>query len=405
LITVRVLVTGGAGFIGSHTVDALLSKDYQVRVLDALLPPVHVGKALPSYMPREDVEFLYGDVRRRACWEQALEGVEAVFHLAAYQDYLPDFSTFFHTNTVSTAHLYEIIVEKRLPIRKIVVASSQAVYGEGKYACPEDRSHLSLSNGLRCAGYPEPRDDSRMGEGLWDILCPECGRPMVPQWTDEKIVNPQNPYGISKYTQEMIGLNLGRRYQIPTVCLRYSIVNGPRQSFRNAYSGVLRTFTQRLLTSKPPICYEDGGQLRDYVSIHDVVRANVLVLEDDRADFQVFNVGGNRQISVVEYARLIGDRLGSTIEPHVPGVYRFGDARHILSDVTKLKALGWTPTVALEDVVDEYTAWAIEQPDFRDYSEEAEAQMVAVGTIRKAVPSVHSMRADGTDRDSVRLRR
>ena len=237
-----------------------------------------------------------------------------------------------------------------------------------------------------------------MSRGLWDILCPQCGLPMVPQWTDETVINPQNPYGISKYTQELVALNLGRRYQIPTVCLRYSIVNGLRQSFRNAYSGVLRTFTQRLLHGKAPICYEDGRQLRDYVSIHDVVRANMLVLEDGRADFQVFNVGGDRQISVLEYAHQIGNRLRTTIEPQVPGVYRVGDARHILSDVTKLKALGWKPTVALEDVIDEYTAWAVEQPDFRDYSDEAEARMIVVGTIRKAVPLAHSVRADGTDR-------
>jgi len=395
---VRVLVTGGAGFIGSHTVDALRLRGYQVRILDALLPPVHTSQVLPDYVPTSDIEFVYGDVRRRASWEQALEGVEAVFHLAAYQDYLPDFSTFFHTNTVSTAHMYEVIVKRRLPVRKIVVASSQAVYGEGRYTCPEDRNHLSRFSGRHRGEYPGARDGSQMNQGLWDILCPQCRRPMVPQWTDETVVNPQNPYGISKYTQEMISFNLGRRYQIPTVCLRYSIVNGPRQSFRNAYSGVLRTFTQRLLTGKPPICYEDGRQLRDYVSIHDVVRANLLVLEDDRADFQVFNAGGDRQISVREYARLIGARVRSTIEPQVPGLYRVGDARHSLSDVTKLKALGWKPTVPLEQVVDEYTAWAVEQPDFRDYSEEAEARMVAVGTIRKAVPLVSSMRADGPDR-------
>jgi dTDP-L-rhamnose 4-epimerase len=384
----RVLVTGGAGFIGSHTVDALLRKGYEVRILDSLLPPVHAeGGTLPDYVPKNDVEVHYGDVRRRACWERALEGIDAVFHLAAYQDYLPDFSTFFHTNTVSTAYLYEVIVEKQLPVRKVVVASSQAVYGEGRYACPRDPGHAAPSGGAGadCGQYPGPRDEGRMCKGLWDIPCPQCGTPMLPQWTDETRVNPHNQYAISKFTQEMIALNLGRRYEIPTVCLRYSIVNGPRQSFRNAYSGVLRIFTQRLLSGRPPACYEDGRQLRDYVSVDDVTRANLLVLEDRRADFRVFNVGGDRRVSVLEYARLIAKRAGVSIEPYLPGYYRVGDTRHVFSDVTALKALGWKPTVPLDEIVDSYLAWAIEQPGFRDYSGEAESLMAAVGSIRKVV--------------------
>lgn len=202
-------------------------------------------------------------------------------------------------------------------------------------------------------------------------------------WTDEPVVNPHNQYAISKYTQELVALNLGRRYGIPTVCMRYSIVQGPRQSFRNAYSGVLRIFTQRLLNGHAPICYEDGQQIRDYVSVLDVARANVLVMDDERADFQVFNVGGDRRISVREYANLVARRAGIAIEPQIPSLYRFGDTRHIFSDVTKLKSLGWAPTVSLEEIVDGYIGWAKAQPEFRDYSTEAEARMSALGTIRK----------------------
>jgi len=206
------------------------------------------------------------------------------------------------------------------------------------------------------------------------------------QWipTDEAVTNPHNQYAVSKYTQEMVALNLGRRYHIPTVCMRYSIVQGARQSFRNAYSGVLRIFSQRLLNGRSPICYEDGQQLRDYVSVHDVVRANLLVLEDERADFQVFNVGGDRQVMVLEYANLVADIAGVEIEPEVPGVYRFGDTRHVISDVNKLKKLSWKPEVPMEAIVDEYLDWATAQTDFRDYYEEAEAKMRALGTIRKA---------------------
>jgi dTDP-L-rhamnose 4-epimerase len=358
-------------------VDLLLEKGYQVRVLDGLLPPVHADGRVPDYVPLDDVEFIRGDVRDRAAWERSLEGVEAVFHLAAYQDYLPDFSTFFHTNTVSTALLYELIVEKRLPVSKVVVASSQAVYGEGKYHCTNDQYPISNIQ------YPSLREDSQLRRGDWDVKCPQCGEPMEPQWTDEAVVNPHNQYAISKYTQEMVALNLGQRYGIPTVCMRYSIVQGARQSFRNTYSGVLRIFTQRLLNGKPPVCYEDGQQLRDYVSVHDVTRANLLVLEDDRADFQVFNVGGDRQVTVLEYAHLIAQRAGADIESQVPGLYRFGDTRHVFSDVSKLKALGWEPAVPLEAIVDEYIAWAQAQSGFRDYYAEAKARMEEMGTLRR----------------------
>ena len=374
----RVLVTGGAGFIGSHAVDLLLTKGHQVRILDALVPPVHLDGQIPDYVPLSEVEFTHADVRDKTAWERALQGVNAVLHLAAYQDYLPDFGRFFHVNTVGTALLYEVIVEQRLPVQKVVVASSQAVYGEAKY--------------LRADGsviYPELRPETQLEHAVWEPLDPDTSDPLTPTWTDEAVVNPHNQYAMSKYTQEMIGLNLGRRYGIPTVCMRYSIVQGPRQSFRNAYSGVLRIFTQRILNGKAPVCYEDGQQLRDYVSVYDVVRANSLVLEDPRADYQVFNVGGDRQVSVLDYANLVARRTGQRsfvrdIEPVVPGIYRFGDTRHVFSDVSRLNALGWQPEVSLEEIVDTYAAWAQAQPDFRDYYTEAEMQMQALGTLRSA---------------------
>lgn len=368
----HILVTGGAGFIGSHTVDLLLQKGDRVRILDSLTPPVHIEGQLPSYVPRE-AEFIRGDVRDRAAWERALDGIDAVFHLAAYQDYLTDFSKFFHVNGVGTALLYEVVVANKLPIQKIVVASSQATYGEGKYECAE--------HGVQ---YPSPRPLEQLNRRDWQVHCPVCDRLLKPVWTDEARIAPHNQYAMSKYTQEMIALNFGRQYGIPSVALRYSIVQGSRQSFRNAYSGVLRIFTTRLLSNLPPVCYEDGGQLRDYVSVHDVARANVLVMDDPRANYRVFNVGGGRTITVRDYARLIAQKMGLRIEPIVPGEFRFGDTRHIFSDISNLRSLGWEPQVPFEKIIDEYIAWAREQPDVKDYYADAEKEMLSTGTIRRA---------------------
>jgi len=365
-----ILVTGGAGFIGSHTTDLLLKKGHRVRILDALEPPVHRDGQMPAYVPQE-AEFMRGDVRDRAVWEKALAGVEAVFHFAAYQDYLPDFSKFFHVNAVGTALLYEIAVERKLPLKKIVVASSQAAYGEGRYRC--------AAHGIQ---YPGLRAEAQMQAKDWEPHCPVCGAHMTSEVTDEAVVNPHNSYAMSKYSQEMLALNLGRRYGLPTVAMRYSIVQGARQSYRNAYSGAMRIFAMQALAGQPLTVYEDGRQSRDFVYVGDVARANLLVFEDSRADYQAFNVGGGRAITVLEFARLVAKRSGTQAEPRVTGEYRFGDTRHIVSDVSKLRALGWEPQGTFEGNIDEYLAWAGSQPDFRNYADEARAYMQKVGTVR-----------------------
>ncbi|MBI3760354.1 MAG: SDR family NAD(P)-dependent oxidoreductase [Chloroflexi bacterium] len=366
----RVLVTGGAGFIGSHTVELLLKKGHAVRVLDALVPPVHLAGRVPEYLPQE-VEFIQGDVRDRSAWEKALAGVEAVFHLAAYQDYLPDFSKFFHVNAVGTALLYEIAVERKLPLRKIVVAASQAVYGEGKYACDH--------HGVQ---YPGLRTAEQLAAKDWEPKCPVCGMPMKPEVTDEPVVRPHNSYAMSKYSQELIALNLGQRYGLPSVAMRYSITQGARQSFRNAYSGALRIFVMQALAGRPLTIYEDGGQLRDYVYVGDVARANLLVFEDDRANYQTFNVGGGKAYAVLDFAKIVREVTGRNVPLAVGGEYRFGDTRHIVSDISKLRALGWEPQGSPAQSVAEYVEWAQSQPDFRNYADEAREYMQAVGTVR-----------------------
>ena len=340
----KILVTGGAGFIGSHTCDRLLSLGHDVVVLDALTPPVHRG-GKPAYLD-SDIDFFQGDVRNRELLTNLLRRVDAVFHLAAYQDYLTDFARFTDVNVVSTALLYEIIVAERLDLARVVVASSQAALGEGLYTCAQ---HGDIVPGMR--------SEAALAAGNWDIACPECGGPLEMQLTPERITNPQNPYGMSKLGQEMVALNLGRRYGIPTVALRYSIVQGPRQSVYNAYSGACRIFCLHYRQGLVPTLYEDGLAIRDYVNINDVIDANMLVLEDSRAAGQVFNVGGGRAITTQEFANVVMRQYGSGEEGKVTGEYRFGDTRHICSDITALGRLGWAPQHSPADSVSSYAAW------------------------------------------------
>ena len=253
----------------------------------------------------------------------------------------------------------------------ILSAVARLAYGEGKYECAQ--------HGVQ---YPPLRPESQLQARIWEVACPVCGGPMQQLLTDEAIVKPHNQYAMSKYTQEMIAINLGKRYGIPTVAMRYSITQGPRQSFRNAYSGICRIFVTRMLAGHQPVAYEDGGQLRDYVYVGDVARANVLVLEDPRADYQVFNVGGGQATSVLEYSKLAADVLGVDIEAVAPGEYRFGDTRHIVSDISHLAALGWMPAMPLRDIIAAYAAWAIQQPGLQDYYTQAEQVMKRLGTVR-----------------------
>jgi dTDP-L-rhamnose 4-epimerase len=370
----KVLVTGGAGFIGSHTVDLLLQKGYDVRILDSLQTRVH-PRGKPDYVPRE-AEFIQGDVANPEDLAQALTGMDFVFHLAAYQDYLPDFSNFIHTNTESTALMFELLVAdpRRYPVEKIVFASSQAVAGEGKYRCLNEGTFF----------YPGTRSITRLRLGDWDWPCPACGGPAQPQLIDETSCNhPHTAYGISKYAIELLAFNLGQRYGIATAALRYTYVQGPRNSFYNAYSGIARRFALRIRAGLPPICYEDGQQLRDYVNVFDVARANVLVLESPQANGLAYNVGGGRAVSVWEFAQIMLTASGSSLEPQVPGEFRLGDTRHTVSDISRMRALGWEPVTSVEDNVRQYLEWLDTQSGTEEYLFEAERIMAEQGVIQK----------------------
>jgi dTDP-L-rhamnose 4-epimerase len=340
----RVLVTGGAGFIGSHLVDRFHAEGFQVRVLDILDPKVHPSGQPPQF-PR-GVEFIRGDVTDRETLRYALRAVDIVSHQAAYQDYMPDFSRFLTVNAVGTALLYELIVEDRMKIRKVIVASSQAVYGEGQYVCEQHGPFL-----------PIPRSTRQLQRGEWEVTCPECNGRAAPALLLEEHTNPYNQYAVSKLAQEKTALGLGWIRGIPTVALRYSITQGPRQSLFNHYSGICRIFVSRALTGAPLVIYEDGLQTRDFVHINDVVNANMLVLEKDSADAQAFNVGGGQPTSVIEYAKNVRQKIGSDVELCTPGEYRSGDNRHSVSSIAKLRALGWTPQRNLSDILDDFLNW------------------------------------------------
>jgi dTDP-L-rhamnose 4-epimerase len=345
-----------------------------VRILDSLQPRVH-PRGRPPYVPSQ-AEFIEGDVSDAPVLARALEGCEFAMHLAAYQDYMPDFSRFIHTNTESAALIFELAVAepKRFPLAKIVFASSQSVSGEGKYRCiAEDRVF-----------YPLPRPLEQLRRREWEISCPSCGQRSEPLLIDEATSNPHTAYGVSKYAIELLAFSLGRRYGIATAAMRYTYVQGPRNSFYNAYSGIARRFALRIRAGLAPICYEDGLQRRDYVNVEDVARANLVVLESPDANGLAYNVGGGTAVTVLEFAKLMLEESGSSLEPEVPGKFRLGDTRHTVSDISRIGALGWRPTKDVRTNVREYLAWLDTQPQTPEYLLEAEKIMEDRGVVQRA---------------------
>jgi dTDP-L-rhamnose 4-epimerase len=369
----RVLLTGGAGFIGSHLADRFLRDGFQVRILDSLETRVH-PHGRPGYVPPA-AEFIHGDVTDRNILLSALQGVDIVSHQAAYQDYMPDFSRFLEVNAVSTALLYELILGHRLPVKKIIVASSQAVYGEGQYRCLDHGDF-----------QPVPRSSRQLQRGDWDVACPDCGGSVQALPLEERSNNPYNQYAVSKLAEEKTALGLGWLHGIATVALRYSITQGKRQSLYNHYSGVCRIFCSRALQQLPLLLYEDGHQTRDFVHVDDVVEANMLVLEKDDANGHAFNVGCGRATSILEYARSVLGRIPSPAGLDVSGEYRRGDNRHSVSSVEKLKRLGWKPKRGLDAILDDFLEWVQSSGGLPAHLPDAVADMRAAGVLLNAHP-------------------
>jgi dTDP-L-rhamnose 4-epimerase len=339
------LVTGGAGLIGSHLVDLLLDSGWRVRILDNLEPQTH-GEGSTGWIAG-GAELCVGDVRDRRTMRAALAGVDTVFHLAAYGGYMPELAKFFEVNSVGTALLLETIRDESLPVRKVVLASSQAVYTEGAVACP--------AHGVR---FPPRRETARLAAGRFDVPCPECGGPAESVPTPEHApVGGETVYALTKHDQERMALAWSRQTGVPVVALRYACTYGPRQSVHNPYTGVIAVFCTRLLNGLPPVLYEDGEQTRDLCFVEDIARANLLAAETARLDGLAVNVGTGRAVTMRHLAEVLSDLLGTSIRPDVPGEYRPGEMRALTPDTGLARSAGFEARVTLEEGLGRSLAW------------------------------------------------
>jgi dTDP-L-rhamnose 4-epimerase len=368
----RVLVTGGAGFVGSHLVDALLARGDRVRVFDNLDPQVHgLARKKPAWLA-DDAELVIGDMRDAEAVGQVVRDVDVIYHLAAavgvgqsmYQ--ITDYTA---TNTLGTAHLLQALVDQQLRPERLVVASSMSIYGEGRYTRPD-----------RAQPVTRARSVEQLYQHAWELRDPD-GVELIPQPTDEeKVLDPTSIYALNKMDQERMVLQVGGAYNIPSVALRFFNIFGPRQALSNPYTGVVAIFSSRLLNGNPPLIFEDGEQSRDFVSVHDVVQALLLSAEEEAAVGGVFNVGSGRSISVNEVARTLARVLGVDIEPEITGRYRVGDIRHCFADISAARAkLGYEPRVTLEDGMAELVQWLQEQEQPQDAVGEHAAELAARG--------------------------
>jgi dTDP-L-rhamnose 4-epimerase len=368
----RALVTGGAGLIGSHVTDLLVREGWEVRVLDNLEPNTH-KRGRPDWI-NEKADFIQGDLRDRDTITAALDKIDIVFHQAAYGGYMPEIAKYVHVNSLGTAQMLEVIREKNLPIQKIIVASSQAVYSEGAGECPK--------HGLV---FPPVRPVEQLRKGDWEVHCPICGAVTKSVPTPENApVGGETVYGLTKVDQEKLVLLWGKQMGVPTVALRYSCTYGPRQSIFNPYTGVIAIFCTRLLNNLPPVLYEDGEQTRDFSFVEDIARANLLAATTDKLDGFAVNVGSGRGVPIREIAKQISTVLKIDIAPEVNGEFRPGEMRHLTSDTTRIRAAGYKPDVDLATGIQRYIDWIRTQSDIRDYFSEAADVLRSKGIVHKA---------------------
>ncbi len=353
----KILVTGGAGFIGSHIVDSLIEKGYDVKIYDNLAEQVHgAGKKKPPYL-NKNAKFIFGDILDYDSLKKALKDVDVVFHEAAVVGVgqsMYKIREYVETNTMGAANILHFIANEKHHIRKMIVASSMSVYGEGKYKC----SKCGII-------FPKLRPISQLKKKYWEMKCEICGEDAVPVPADEdKPLYPTSIYAINKRDHEEMFISTGFAYQIPTIALRYFNVYGQRQALSNPYTGVGAIFSSRLLNNNPPVIFEDGKQGRDFTHVSDIVQANILALEaGKKADYQVFNVGTGKLTSILKMAESLKKELGKPeIKIDFPQKFRAGDIRHCYADISKIKRiLKYKPKVMFKDGVKELVGWVKKQ--------------------------------------------
>ena len=369
----QILVTGGAGFIGSHVVERLLDAGHEVVVYDALVEQVHRG-AGPVFVP-DAAEFIHADMADRDRLASVLARVDSVVHLAAevgVGQSMYEISRYVEANTSGTAALLDILVNDRLDVRRVVVASSMSVYGEGAYRCEE---HGEVHPGLRGAG--------QLAAHEWDPVCPTCARPLAPIPTAEgKPLRPTSVYAISKMDQELLCLSVAAAYDFDAVALRLFNSYGPRQALSNPYTGVAAIFSSRLLNGRAPLAFEDGAQQRDFLHVSDVARAVAASLDAPGAAGHAINVGVGDPLTVSDVARALAHDLGVEIEPEITATSRAGDIRHCYADMTLARELlDFAPAVSFADGVRELIGWVSEQTA-EDQVEQARQELTSRGLAR-----------------------
>ena len=368
----NILITGGAGFIGSFLADELIRRGHSVRIIDSLDTQVH-PKGMPDYF-NPAAEFTKGDVRDYDCLGRALMGIDVVFHLAAavgmgQSQY--KIKHYVDVNTGGTANLLDLLVNRRekLPLKKLIVASSMSCYGEGLYQAPDGRV---VQPALRTEPGPEH----------WDPADPVSGEPLAPIPTPESATFTATAiYALSKAEQERLVMSVGRTYGIPVVATRFFNIYGPRQSLSNPYTGVVAIFLSMIKNNRAPLIYEDGQQTRDFISVHDVVDGLVAVMNSKKADYHVFNVGSGAPRSIESVARVLAEQYGADLPPELCGKFRKGDVRHCYADISRMRELlAWEPKVEFADGMAELIEWS-RSATAADSFEKARQELVAHGLI------------------------
>ncbi len=374
----KILITGGAGFIGSHLVDELITlKNHEITVLDSLEEQVHGKTKKPPTFLNDECNFICGSILDYSLMKELLKNHEIVYHLAAMVGVgqsMYEIKKYTDTNIQGTANLLNILANEDHSVEKLIIASSNTIYGEGKSSCP--------NCGII---YPKLRNETQLLQKQWDLTCPTCGSVLKPEFTDESTpFNPSSVYALSKQVQEQMSLLIGKTYGINTTILRFFLVYGSRQSLSNPYTGVCAIFASRLLNNKPPIVFEDGLQTRDFVHVKDICQGLILAMEKEPARGQIFNLGSGISITIKKVAEIMTKKINPKLSPIYNQNYRIGDIRHCVADISKAKkVLGYKPLYSFEKGVNDLIEWVQDQASPpKDVSNTALKELSNKGLIR-----------------------